>query len=193
MAATVRRALLEADHAVGRVPWQGVDHGEAPACTIVAAAWDGRAVTVGWAGDSRAYWIGETESVRLTVDHSWAQQQVDAQLLDRETAEADPRAHTITSWLGADAPSRGQVVEHHPTGRGLLVVCSDGLWNYAGEIDELSALVRSAPTARPAEVAGHLVRVALARGGRDNVTVGVIAVDPDRAVGEGATARMWPG
>jgi serine/threonine protein phosphatase PrpC len=184
MSATVEQAMAAADDAVGRVPWLGADHGDAPACTIVAAVWDGDAVTVGWAGDSRAYWIGETESLRLTVDHSWAQQQVDAELLERAAAEADPRAHAITRWLGADAPASGQVAVHHPSGRGSIVVCSDGLWNYAGEVEELGPLVRSAPAVAPAEVARHLVRVALGRGGRDNVTVGVIEVDPGRVVEE---------
>ena len=28
-----------------------------PSCTAVAAVWDGTSVTLGWAGDSRAYWV----------------------------------------------------------------------------------------------------------------------------------------
>src|SRR5262249_20231445 len=148
--------------------------GDAPACTIVAAVWDGERVTVGWAGDSRAYWIGPAGSRQLTVDHSWAQEQVDAELLDRATAQSDPRAHAITRWMGADAGAGGRVAVPRPPGPGSIVLCSDGLWNYAGDADQVAALVREAPAPRPVDVARHLVRVALARGGRDNVTVGVI-------------------
>ncbi len=69
-----------------------------------ARVWDGDEVTVGSLGDSRAYWIGADGARRLTVDDSWAREQVDAGVLDERDAEADPRAHAITRWLGADAP-----------------------------------------------------------------------------------------
>jgi serine/threonine protein phosphatase PrpC len=59
------------------------------------------------------------------------------------------------------------------------VLCSDGLWNYAPTIDRVAALVRAhPPSTPPIDVARALTRVALAAGGRDNITVVVADVVP---------------
>jgi serine/threonine protein phosphatase PrpC len=56
----------------------------------------------------------------------------------------------------------------------MLVVCSDGFWNYAAEARAVAELVRSAPADANAEcVARLLVKHALDCGGIDNVTVAV--------------------
>ena len=57
----------------------------------------------------------------------------------REEAENGPQAHAITRWLGRDTPT---TVPKTPgctriAEDGWLVVCSDGLWNYASEAAEL--------------------------------------------------------
>jgi serine/threonine protein phosphatase PrpC len=156
------------------------DELSAPACTLVSAVWDGSEVTIGWAGDSRAYWIGADGPARLTLDHSWAQEQVSAGLMTAEVAEADRRAHAITRWLGAGGPEDiPQVVTFRPIGPGRLILCSDGLWNYVPDADELALLV-GALTAdgSPVGVARALTAVALDKGGRDNITVAVVDVVP---------------
>ncbi len=50
---------------------------------------------------------------------------------------ASPHAHVLTRWLSAEAadldsdPARAPHVEtYSPPGTGVLMVCSDGLWNY---------------------------------------------------------------
>ena len=85
-------------------PVDGRRRPERPVVHGRLAVWDGTDVTVGWLGDSRAYWVDEDGCRQLTVDHSWAEDQVSAGRLDRESAEADSRAHAITRWAGADAP-----------------------------------------------------------------------------------------
>jgi serine/threonine protein phosphatase PrpC len=138
-------------------------------------------VTVGWVGDSRAYWLAApdaTEPARLlTVDHSWAVEMVGAGVLDVEEAMADPRAHAITRWLGAGGEPEADVVTVRPAGPGLLLICSDGLWNYlpaAAELAEvaLPALARGGPVA----VARALTAIALDAGGRDNITVVAVPI-----------------
>ena len=100
----VREAIARAAAAVVAVPWLEDGSRDAPSCTVVLAVWDGADVTVGWLGDSRAYWLDGAGCRQLTVDHSWAEEQVSSGRLSREMAEADGRAHAITRWLGADAP-----------------------------------------------------------------------------------------
>lgn len=158
----------------------------APACTIVSAITSGRTLTIGWIGDSRAYWVPEEEGAapaRLTQDDSWAAQMVAAGLLSEAEAMNDHRAHAITAWLGADA----QEVEPHtrsfePDRPGVVIVCTDGLWNYAETAEEMARVVPAKARSAPLPSARHLVRHALDSGGHDNVTVAVIPfpVEADR-------------
>ena len=173
-------AVADAAAEVLDVPWMQSAGVDAPSCTIVAAVWDGSMITVGWSGDSRAYWIGSDGVLQLTSDHSWAQSQVDAGLAERDTALADPRAHAITRWLGPDAPTDPPpIATYQPHRAGRLVVCSDGLWNYLQSAEDLTRC--AAPGLRgqlPIDVARSLTSLALERGGHDNITVAVIDVSP---------------
>ncbi|WP_443048131.1 PP2C family serine/threonine-protein phosphatase [Streptomyces sp. H39-S7] len=178
----MHEALLAAAHAVavladeddGR---QGPHH-NAPACTCVSAVAAGPVFTVGWIGDSRAYWVPDdrnTPSARLTEDDSWAARMVSAGLMSEAEAYADERAHAITGWLGADAVEIDpHTASFQPEGTGVVVVCTDGLWNYAESAAELAAVVPADARARPLHCAQTLGGVALDGGGHDNVTVAVL-------------------
>nr|WP_289008382.1 protein phosphatase 2C domain-containing protein [uncultured Thermomonospora sp.] len=182
-----RAALARAARAVTALADSPYD---APACTYVSVVVGDGTVTVGWAGDSRAYWIsgggGARPSTALTVDDSWAAQMVQRGLMTRAQAYADHRAHTVTAWLGADA---GEVTPRaetfRPGGSGVVVVCSDGLWNYLPEAAELAEAVHGArsrcASGSPLEIARSLVRTALEAGGHDNVTVVLIPFPPGDA------------
>lgn len=159
----------------------------APACTIVSAITTGGTLTVGWVGDSRVYWVPADESAaaaRLTEDDSWAAQMVAAGLLSEADAMKDHRAHAITAWLGADA---GEVEPHtasfKPDRPGVVIVCTDGLWNYAEAAEDMARLLPDGASGAPLASARGLVRHALDAGGHDNVTVAVIPfpVAADRA------------
>jgi serine/threonine protein phosphatase PrpC len=152
-----------------------------PACTIVSAIAAGGEVTVGWVGDSRAYWFPDERagSERLTVDDSWAARMVEAGLMEEAEAYADARAHAITGWLGADAVE----VEPHttvfaPPAAGVVLICTDGLWNYWESAADLGAVVPADARTRPLEAAQELVRFACERGGHDNITVAVLPCLP---------------
>ena len=161
------------------------DADSAPACTYVSAIIKADKITVGWVGDSRAYWLSTTDANwALTVDDSWATEMVKAGRLTAEQAAADPRAHALTGWLGADATPEQldpHVFTFSPAEPGVLLLCSDGLWNYAPEAETLAALVCSEAhdglAEGPFEAAKTLVSFAIARGGQDNVTV-VVAPFP---------------
>ncbi|TDD65982.1 protein phosphatase [Actinomadura darangshiensis] len=157
------------------------DPDEAPACTFVSAVVDEDGVTVGWVGDSRAYWVSAAGSSRLTSDDSWATRMVEQGAMSAEDAWADRRAHVLTAWLGADAGQvEPRVAAFRPTGPGLVVVCSDGLWNYLPKPDGLAA-VALAGRDGPLGAARRLLRAALDAGGHDNVTVAVIPCPPPGA------------
>ncbi|MCA1224122.1 PP2C family protein-serine/threonine phosphatase, partial [Streptomyces sp. 8L] len=157
----------------------------APACTFVGAVVTGGLLVVGWIGDSRAYWVPDdraTPSVRLTEDDSWAAQMVAAGLMNEAEAYADERAHAITGWLGADAYElQPHTASFKPDRPGVLLICTDGLWNYAEGADEMAEAVPRDASARPLHAAQVLVGLALDGGGHDNVTVAVLPFAPSAA------------
>lgn len=151
---------------------------DAPSCTLVCGLVDpaGPVITVGWAGDSRAYWLaaGGVEPGRLlTADHVAAT--APPGTVDPVAAAARPDA--ITRWLGAGGRPEPDVVTLAPRGPGALLLCSDGLWKYLPDAADLAAL--ALPALRdggPAAAAAVLTAAALAAGGEDNVTVAVVPV-----------------
>jgi serine/threonine protein phosphatase PrpC len=186
-----REAVVRAAAAVAALdePSSPVATSGSPSCTYVSAVVTRAAVTIASVGDTRAYWLTTpgtstaTASVRLTEDDSWAAQEVASGDLTEIQAYADPRAHAITGWLGADAgPLEPHVRTFIPGGPGAVLVCSDGLWNYLPDADRLAAAIPAAARA-PLQSARDLVRLALAAGGHDNVTVVVIACPPRPAAG----------
>lgn len=152
---------------------------EPPSCTFVAALAEPLAasqarITVAWLGDSRAYWVDDSGARQLTRDHSWATEQMDLGVLEPDAIAADRRAHSITRWLGADALDlTPEVVELTVEQAGLLLVCSDGLWNYADSPDLLAQTVTACGglDSPPVELAEALVAFANDSGGHDNITV----------------------
>ncbi|MEE1928352.1 protein phosphatase 2C domain-containing protein [Streptomyces sp. TRM 70351] len=175
----VHEALGVAARAVAELADAARDGGQnAPACTIVGAVVADGVLTVGWIGDSRAYWVpqdGTSAPARLTEDDSWAAQMVAAGLMTEADAYADPRAHAITGWLGADADDLDpRTASFRPEGAGVVVVCTDGLWNYAESARDMADAVPADALDRPLAAARHLVGHALRGGGHDNVTVAVI-------------------
>jgi serine/threonine protein phosphatase PrpC len=153
-------------------------HQNAPACTLVGAIVTAGLLVVGWVGDSRAYWVPVDRSsppARLTEDDSWAAQMVAAGLMNEAEAYADERAHAITGWLGADAYElEPHTASFKPDRPGVVVVCTDGLWNYAEAAEEMAHAVPLDAAVRPLHSARVLVGHALDGGGHDNVTVAVL-------------------
>ncbi|MCX5201180.1 serine/threonine-protein phosphatase [Streptomyces sp. NBC_00237] len=153
-------------------------HQNAPACTLVSSIVAGGLLVVGWIGDSRVYWVPDDRSAppaRLTEDDSWAAQMVAAGLMGEAEAYADDRAHAITGWLGADAYEIDpHTASFKPDRPGVVVVCTDGLWNYAESAYEMAQAVPVDAAQRPLHSAQVLVGHALDGGGHDNVTVAVV-------------------
>jgi serine/threonine protein phosphatase PrpC len=179
----MREALLTAAQAVTDLASEertseARPHHNSPACTCVSTITSGKTFTVGWIGDSRAYWIPDDRSVpaaRLTEDDSWAARMVAMRLMTEAEAYADERAHAITGWLGADAVELDpHTASFMPDGPGVVVVCTDGLWNYAESAAELASVVPTDARARPLHCAQALTGMALDAGGHDNITVAVL-------------------
>ena len=161
----------------------GEPENERSATTFLSVVATPTDVTLCWLGDSRAYWLAqaEAESVQLTRDDSVAGGMVEAGLATEEAAMALPHAHVLTRWLGAEAPdlddepARAPHVEQYsPPGTGVLLACSDGLWNYLPEAAELARLALPRALTDPLGAASDMVQFAVDAGGADNITAVLI-------------------
>ncbi|MGW9370968.1 protein phosphatase 2C domain-containing protein [Streptomyces xanthophaeus] len=174
----MHEAILAAAAAVNALAPEVPGAQNAPACTLVGAVVSGGLLTIGWVGDSRAYWVPDDRAAlprRLTEDDSWAAQMVAAGLMGEAEAYADVRAHAITGWLGADAYDlEPHTATFKPDHAGVVVVCTDGLWNYAESAREMAQVLPADAATRPLHSAQVLVGHALDGGGHDNVTVAVV-------------------
>lgn len=168
-------AMAAADHAVARLADTNGAGGDAPATTYVSAVATGTEVTVAWLGDSRAYWLAGGGTADAVVTDGSAVQAatcltIDHTVRNSHLADGTRAAHTLTRWLGADSTGTDpQVVTVRPECSGTIVLCTDGLWGYAG--DPAGLATRLPDSADLAGAAGSLVSYALDCGGRDNVTV----------------------
>ena len=186
MDTALRQAVAAANHAVGALSSTTPGATSAPPeTTMVAAVVRERTAFLAWVGDSRAYWIdrqNSTASLLLTHDHSWWNEMVDSGQMTPEDAGMNRLAHAITRCLGtaaddADSSEPSLATFPFPDTGGFLLLCSDGLWNYAPTPLQITELVTAAIAAPPTEgvvaIARTLVAWANAQGGRDNITVAV--------------------
>jgi len=147
-------------------------HGMGTTCTAVSIV--GHELCFAHIGDSRLYLVRPETVTRLTRDHSYVGRLVESGIVRSEDAESHPQRHILTAALGSgrdvapDRPEHAVALQEGDT----LVLCTDGLWSLVGEQD-IAGVVRSST---PAESCVTLVKMALERGGPDNVTLLVLRI-----------------
>lgn len=173
----IRVAMQAAFRAVSKLPHPADT--EPPSTTVVAAIVQGKTATIAWLGDSRAYWISPQKGQQLTQDHSWLNEVVALGEMSEVEAKSASNAHAITRWVGKDASddSEPAIIKFEMPDRGYLLLCSDGLWNYAETAEKLMDLVQPIRTRDAMEISLELVEYARSRGGHDNITVGLLRID----------------
>ncbi|MHC5597079.1 MAG: PP2C family serine/threonine-protein phosphatase [Nostoc sp.] len=174
--AAIKSAFALASASVSDLTYTKNFNSDPPSTTIVAAIVQNGTATIGWLGDSRAYWISAHSCQQLTQDNSWLTEVVAAGEMTLAEAIKSPNAHAITRWLGADAVENAEpsIVNFTIPGSGNLILCTDGLWNYLSEAADLGNLVQRSLNTDAVSISRTLVEFALNRGGHDNITVAVL-------------------
>ena len=126
-------------------------------------------------GDSRAYLLDRQERrvLQLTEDHSVVEEMVRNGELTPEEAAVHPHRHVLTRAVGIEAGIEPDCWELDLEPGSRLLLCSDGLTN---ELDEQEIAEVLLGEANIDKAANRLVRLALRRGGTDNITVVVLDV-----------------
>jgi len=144
--------------------------------TIVLAWLLGTKVYVGWCGDSRCYCYNPVNGlVRLSRDHSYVQELVDAGKLSEDLAFDHPNSNIITRSLGdPNGVARPDVREYDLHDNDIIMLCSDGLCGCLrdSEIEsQISMHLESMQECRDA-----LWNADEAAGWHDNVTIAIAQI-----------------
>jgi protein phosphatase len=132
---------------------------------------DGR-LLVGHIGDSRCYRIRQGRMEQITKDHSLLQEQMDAGLITPEQAAGSPIKNLVTRALGVEQGVMLEVNEFSIEPGDVYLMCSDGLSDMVSD----EVIVRIAfEDLRLEPLAEHLILAANEYGGRDNISVLLVA------------------
>ena len=135
--------------------------------TVVACMADNEIMSFAHVGDSRAYLIRDKHISRVTNDHSWVFEQVQAGMLTEAEAEKHPLRNVITRALGGALQVNPDASEVEIRTGDVYLLCSDGLTGMVPE-DEILRVVTENENLEDA--CQHLIEEANERGGLDNVT-----------------------
>ena len=136
--------------------------------TLTVARTMGRHLQIVHVGDSRAYLLRAAHLLRLTKDHTYVQLLVDSGQLSEEEAKDFGARHVLVNALGGLSEDvEVDVDQLKLTSGDRLLLCSDGLTDLVEDDVIRQVLIDCHESA---EACRRLVDLALAAGGKDNVT-----------------------
>jgi serine/threonine-protein phosphatase Stp1 len=125
-----------------------------------------------WAGDSRLYRLRDGEIDMLTTDHSVVAVLVESGQMTWDEAEHHPQSNAITRAVGVGDVLDLDKIRGETAPGDRFLLCSDGLTKYA-----TFEMLRQALSTQPIElICDHLIQIALAGGGADNITTAVVDI-----------------
>src|SRR5436305_6364016 len=142
--------------------------------TVVACLGDDDMMSFAHVGDSRAYLIRDGQLSRITNDHSWVFEQVQAGMLTEAEAEKHPLRNVITRALGGALSVSPDATEVESRSGDVYLLCSVGLTGMVPE-DEIMPLVTDNENDLQ-KACQTLIDKANERGGLDNVTAILVKV-----------------
>jgi serine/threonine protein phosphatase PrpC len=167
-AQVVRKAVEKANDSVFHVS-QTQPQCQGMGTTIVAAYYHDNKISVAHIGDSRMYRLRSGKLEQITKDHSFVQELIDKGLFTKEEARASSKKNVVTRALGVAPNVEVEVHEHEAEAGDLYLMCSDGLHDLVPDRDIENSMIELGPNLN--ELAAHLVSLANASGGKDNISV----------------------
>ena len=150
------------------------------ATTIVACAIRYDRAVVCHVGDSRCYLLRRGEATALTRDHTVANEQLRLGILTARQAGSANTGSLLTRALGNEMFVNVETSDHLLLAGDVLLLCSDGLHRSVAPSEMEAA---TGPRTDLATAASHLVELANARDGSDNVSVQLVRIRAVESVG----------
>lgn len=130
-------------------------------------------VAIAHVGDSRCYRLRDGRLEKITMDHSWVEEQMARGILTEAEAKNHRWKHVITRAVGnkpeVDVEIQSQPIQHGD----ILLLCSDGLSGMV-EHGQLEQLTVAHPDLEVA--AEKLIRAANDNGGSDNISLILVRI-----------------
>jgi protein phosphatase len=148
--------------------------------TVTLAFVRGTHVIIAHVGDSRAYQVSGTTAriTQITSDHSFVEALLAAGHITPEQALDHPMRNVLYRALGQAEELDVDIYHTVLTVGDRLVLCTDGLTRHVRPEEIAQAVLADS---NPGQASQTLIDLANARGGEDNVSVIVIAVEHDSA------------
>lgn len=131
---------------------------------------------IAWLGDSRVYsFVPDKGIARLSKDHSFVQQLIDADKLTEEAALTHPQSNIITRSLGdISQKAKADVVVHDLSIGEIIMLCTDGLCGSC--LDQQIGTIIEKEQNNLQQCKEKLTEAALDAGGSDNITISLFQV-----------------
>lgn len=171
--ASVEVVLRKAFAAVNAEVYHKANNGdpktERMGSTAVLVLIRGSIVWLAHVGDSRAYLYRKGSLDQLTKDHTWVQKMVEKGMLKPEEAQNHPESSRLLRAIGHRPEIEVDIGNGiHLNDGDAILMCSDGLSGYVPD-PEISAVLDTGLSVQ--QIPEQLVKLALKKGGEDNITV----------------------
>lgn len=147
--------------------------------TLLCALIIGDQAYIANVGDSRAYLVSSTGCSQITRDHSLVDIMVELGQMTVEEAVHHPQRNVLYRAVGQRGPLEVDTFFCHIPPGGVLLLCSDGLWEMVSEEEIAQVVTTSSSLQEACEV---LVEKANQAGGKDNISIILAASsEPDQS------------
>ena len=189
VSAHLERAIQVANETVHKASLENPER-RGMSTTVAVAAFINDRLYTAHVGDSRIYLLRDGRLRQISIDHTWAQEAIEAGLLTPEQAKTHPNRNVIRRHLGGQpnvqvdhrlAIESGQSGQEAVGNQGLalrssdtVLICSDGLTDMISDgavHDSLQKHFSDLPSA-----AQELIDKGNRAGGRDNITLVIMQV-----------------
>lgn len=168
----VKKAFSFANEKILDDATQNPNH-EGMGCTAELLAFFGDGFALGHVGDSRTYRFRNGQLRQLTQDHTLVQQQIEEGLISSENIRNHPLRNVILRALGQERELALDLLRGKILPGDLFLLCSDGLTDMVQD-DQIQEILSSDIDIH--RKADKLVESAKAAGGKDNITVVLVAI-----------------
>jgi len=179
-------AIVEASQVVAEAASESSER-SGMGSTIAIAVMIGSSLYTSTVGDSRIYLIRSGQLRQISIDHTWVQEAIEYDIISPDEARDHPQSHVLRRHIGGEQPpdadfrmllQDGESDAQALSNQGVtldpgdqVLLCTDGLTDLVEDQE-----IHAALTTRPPEIAVEtLTDLALQRGGRDNITLVVLA------------------
>ena len=169
----LEEAFCQANQAIIQDQQEHPQRADMGTTAVVLLFRESEAVWCGHVGDSRLYRWRESKLEQITQDHTWVAKALKAGVLSQEQASFHPWRHMLSQCLGREDLAEVEIQPVQVQAGDRFLLCSDGL------TEELSDSAIADLLASPLcdNAARALVQAAKENGGRDNITVVIVAID----------------